>query len=109
MNSYISIKDYLKNGKTDNGNIFVGKINHSYIIGPLINDEFDEVSFYKRLMSSSIYDASLYKNVSKYKAFKLINRFYGDLGSNQVLELFRSGKIVKYDIISLPGGLYEKK
>jgi hypothetical protein len=47
-NKYIQYKTFLKNSKIINEKILVGKTKDSILIGPLINKEFDKISFIKR-------------------------------------------------------------
>ena len=85
--NYLFYKDFIiKNKRLEKG-ILISKIKHSYMIGPIINKNFDERSFIKRLTSSSIYSIKNYKNFNKRMVTKLINKYYDLLGNNEVLEI----------------------
>lgn len=101
--------NYLKNRKIENGTLLVGKTKKSYLIGPIINSNFDEYSFYKRMISTSIYNTKIYKKMFKRTAIKLANQYFTDLKNNEVIEILKDGKIVIHKIISLPRGKYEKE
>lgn len=60
-NNYLFYSDYLKKRNIKDKSIMVAKTKKSYLIGPLINSEFDEESFYKRIKSNSIYTFNIYK------------------------------------------------
>ena len=106
---YITYRRYLKNKRIDNQKTFISKTKNSYIVGPKIDLKFNEDSFKKRLLSSSLYDIKIYKNISKIKAKRLITQFYSQLKSNEIIEIFRNKKTVKYTIIPIPGEIYEKE
>ena len=53
-NSYLFYSDYLKRRKIKNKSILIAKTNNSYLIGPKIDSEFYEQSFYKRIKSNWI-------------------------------------------------------
>lgn len=61
--NYVFYSDYLKNRKAPKNSILVSKTKNSVLIGPKIDDKFDEFSFYKRLLSTSIYDINMYKKM----------------------------------------------
>lgn len=108
--NYINYKEYLKS-KTINKNdqILIAKTKKSYLIGPKITDKFHVESFYKRLISTSIYDIKIYKNIKEKKAITLINDYFSKLEENEVIELFFNGKVIYHKILKLPGGIYDKK
>ena len=41
----------------------IAKTKKSYLIGPIIDDNFYEGSFYKRIKSNSIYTTKIYKKM----------------------------------------------
>ena len=102
-NDYLFYSEYLKDKSIIGKEILVSKTKTSYLIGPLINKNFDNNSFYKRLKSSSIYSLKNYKKMSYLKCKKIINKYKKNLSDNQVLELFKNGSITIHKIIKLPG------
>ena len=52
LKNYLFYKDYLKNRNIDNIEILISKTKNSYLIGPIINNEFDEKSYenYKKII-----------------------------------------------------------
>ena len=102
--NFILLKDYI-NGrvKITNQELFVGKTKTTYLIGPLINEELDSRSFYKRIISSTICDKKTYKRISKLKVEKIINKYYDMLEDNMMLEVFKDGRIVHHKIIRVMG------
>lgn len=109
MVQFLYYNQYLKKRKISNEEVFVSKTAKSYLIGPKINFNFDEDSFYKRMISSSIFTKKIYRCFSKKKCILLIDQYYKFLGDNEVIEVLKNGDVVKHSIISLPGGLDEKK
>lgn len=111
INDYIFYDDYLKNRKIINSEkkIFIAKTKNSYLIGPIIDEQFDEESFYKRLISSSIYNTKIYKKCFNITAKKLLKSHLKSIKSNEVLEIFKNGKELMHFIIPVPKGHYEKK
>ena len=107
--SYLFYSSYLKNKSLKNKNILVSKINKSYLIGPIINDEFDEKSFYKRIKSNSIYGVNIYKKMFNRKCLLLINRYANSLKDNQIMEIYKNGDIVLHSILKVPGENDEEK
>lgn len=109
MREYILIKDYLKRmANIHKGQVFVGKTKNSYLVGPVINDKFDEFSFYKRITSSTVVRIKDYKKISKKKALELVDSNYDELKHNEMLEIFTDGHIVKHKIIPLQGDKNEE-
>lgn len=106
---YILYKEYLKKHKIYNEEIFVSKIFDGYLIGPKINTVFDEYSFYKRIISSSIYSRNKYKSCLKRTANKLIKKYAEDLKDNEIIEVLKSGEEVRHKIIPVPGGKYNEE
>ena len=102
-NNYLFYSEYLKGKSLLEKEILVSKTKTSYLIGPLLNKNFDNYSFYKRLTSNSIYSLKIYKKISCFKCKKIINKYKGDLSDNEVLEIFKNGSIVKHKIIKVPG------
>lgn len=107
-NNYINYKKYLKTKKINNEIIFIAKTNKSFLIGPLLDENFNEYSFYKRIISNSIYSPNIYKMVFGKKAKNLIQKYSSLLNSNEVIELFNNGNFIKHKIIKVPGGFSEK-
>lgn len=62
-NNYLFYSDYFKNRIIKNKSILIAKTKTSYIIGPIIDQNFYEVSFYKRVKSNSIYTTKIYKKM----------------------------------------------
>ena len=89
--------------------ILVSRTKTSYLVGPLINQKFDSNSFYKRLISNSIYSLKIYKKMSCFKCKKLIDMYKGFLSDNEVIEIFKDGSFTKHKIIKLPGDNNEKE
>lgn len=106
---YLFYSDYIKNNKVLNKKIFISKTKKSFLIGPLIDDDFDSNSFYKRLISNSIYSINIYKKAGRCKCQKLIKKYGKLLLSNEVLEVFNNGEVTRHKIIEVPGGFYEKE
>lgn len=102
-NNYLFYSEYLKGKSLLEKEILVSKTKTSYLIGPLLNKNFDSNSFYKRLTSNSIYSLKIYKKISSFKCKKIINKYMGDLSDNEILEIFKNGSIVKHKIIKVPG------
>ena len=88
-----------------NEGILISKFKRSYLIGPIINKNFDKESFLKRIKSNCIYDISEYKKVSMKKSIQLINKYKDYLHDNEIIEL-NGKKITKYTILKVPGDNY---
>ena len=108
LNSYIFYKDYFKKRDIKDKYILLTKTNNSYIIGPLINKKFDEVSFYKRVISNSVFSPKIYKRMSKRKCLSLLNKYRDKLHDNEAIEIFNNEEIIFHKIIKVPGDSYEK-
>lgn len=108
-NSYLFYSDYLKRRKIKNKSILIAKTNNSYLIGPKIDSEFYEQSFYKRIKSNSIYTKKIYKKMFRKKCEILINKYELYLKSNQVIEIYKNGETVIHSILKVPGEFNEKK
>ena len=102
MYDYILYKDFLKEKNFDKENILVARTSNSYLIGPKIDESFDSESFKKRIKSNCIYNTKIYKSVKKDICLKYIDKYYKDLQSNEVIEIF-DDKIIKHKIIHVPG------
>lgn len=100
---FIYYSDYLRNRILKDSQLFISKTSKSYLIGPKITNNFDEKSFYKRLISSSLYVKKMYKKFSNRKALKLSNSYYETLNENEVIEVFKDGSTVSHLIIKVPG------
>lgn len=107
--NYLFYKKYIKNKCINGADILISKTNSSYLIGPLINSNFDEYSFYKRLVSNSVYSLKIYKNFSKRKCLNLIYKYKNYLQDNEVIEVFKNGSYIIHKIIKVPGDIYEKE
>lgn len=107
--NYLFYSDYFKKRDIKNKSILIAKTKKSYLIGPLINSEFDEKSFYKRIKSNSIYTFNIYKKIFRRKCNILVDRYINDLENNQVIEIYKSGEKVTHSIIKVPGESDEKK
>ena len=101
--NWLFYSKYIKKNSTNEKEILVAKTKTSYLIGPIINEEFDNTSFYKRLKSNSIYTLSIYKSFSNKKCKKMIGEYKSMLSNNEIIEVFKNGDIVKHKIISVPG------
>ena len=108
-NKYLFYSDYLKKRDIRNKIIMIAKTKSSYLIGPRINSNFYEKSFYKRIRSNSIYSFKIYKKMLKRKCNLLINKYGATLKDNQIIEIYRNGEIVLHSILKVPGEDNEKK
>ena len=108
LNRYLHYKDYLKNRNIKDKDILISKTKDSYIIGPLINKEFDEESFYKRIMSNSVFSPKIYKKISRKTCLDLLEKYQNKLKNNEVIEVFKNNEIIIHKIIKVPGDIYEK-
>ena len=102
-NSYLFYKEYLKTRNLKNKTILMAKTKNSYLIGPLINIDFNEESFYKRMVSNSIYKKNIYKNISSKKCLELLTKYQNNLVSNEVIEIMKDGNTLIHKIIKVPG------
>ena len=102
-NNYLFYSDYLRNKDINAKEVLLAKTHDSYLIGPIINSNFNEKSFYKRIKSSSIYNNKIYKKMSKRKSDFLINKYKNRLSDNEVMEIFRDGKTIFHTILKVPG------
>lgn len=102
-NNYLFYSQYLKGKSLSGKEILISKTKTSYLIGPLLNQNFDSNSFYKRLISNSIYSLKIYKKMFGFRCRKLIDTYKNDLSDNEVIEIFNDGNIIKHKIIKLPG------
>ena len=100
---YLFYSDYFKDRNIDGKKILVAKLKKSYLIGPLINNRFREDSFYRRLLSNSIYDIKEYKKIINKTCLKLINKYVDSIKSNEVLEIKDDGTMELHKIIKVPG------
>ena len=105
----LNYKKYLKNRKILNYDILFGKTRQSFLIGPMITKKFDEESFYRRIISSSIYSKRIYKCCFKKNARLCIKKYSSMLKDNQVIEVFKNGEIIKHNIIAVPKGVSNEK
>lgn len=101
-NDYLFYRNYIKYRKISKEKILITRTKDSYLIGPIINNKFDEESFYRRLTSNSIYSQRYYKKMFKLTINNLIKKYIDYLNSNEVLEVFRNGKIKIHKIIKVP-------
>jgi len=103
-NTYLTYNNYLKDRVIENKLILVGKTKDSFIIGPKIDKNFDENSFYRRIKSNSIYNPRIYKRIKKKKRILQNLELYSDkLKSNEVIEIKKDGTIIIHKIIKVPG------
>lgn len=107
--NYLFYAEYLKTKSLNNKSILISKTNNSYLIGPIINKNFDEVSFYKRIKSNSIYSTNIYKRMFRRKCIYLINKYLKDIKNNEVIEIYKNGDFVIHKIIKVPGETNEKE
>lgn len=105
---YLFYNDFLKNRIIKDKKILISKTFNSILIGPIIDRQFDEESFYKRIISNSIYSTKIYKKINRKKDFDLIIKHEKNLSRNEVIEILKNGTIIKHNIIKVPGGLNEK-
>jgi len=108
-NDYLFYSDYLKDRNTKNNSIMIARTKNSYLVGPLIDSNFYEQSFYKRIKSNSIYREKIYKKMFWRKSNLLINKYKDKLKSNQIIEIYKSGETILHKIIKVPGECNEKK
>ena len=108
-NNYLFYSDYLKKRNLKNKSIMIAKTKNSYLIGPIINSDFYEQSFYKRIKSNSIYTTKIYKRMFGRKCNLLINKYKNDLKSNQIIEVDKNGGMILHSILKVPGEDNEKK
>ncbi len=101
-NDYLFYRNYIKYRKISKEKILITRTNNSYLIGPIINNKFDEESFYRRLTSNSIYSRRYYKKMFKLTANSLIKKYMDYLNSNEVLEVFKNGDTKIHKIIKVP-------
>lgn len=87
----------------------IARINNSYVIGPIINQNFDENSFYRRIKSNCLYPIGKYKNINKKKSIQLINQYKDLIGDNEVIEIDKQGLQIIHKILKLPGDINEGK
>lgn len=107
-NNYMFYSDYLKDQIIIDREILIAKTKNSFLIGPLLNDNFLNKSFYKRIKSNSIYSHKIYKKILKHKCYKLIALYKNELQDNEIIEIFKNGNVVKHKIIKVPGEDNEK-
>lgn len=107
--NYLFYSDYLKNRDIKNKSIMIAKTKKSYLIGPIIDHNFYEESFYKRIKSNSIYTIKIYKKMFRKKCNLLINTYKNELKSNQIIEIDKKGAIILHSILKVPGEDNEKE
>jgi len=108
-NNYLFYSNYLKDRNIKDKSIMIAKTKKSYLIGPIIDSNFYEESFCKRIKSNSIYSHKIYKKILKRKSNLLINKYKVNLKSNQIIEIYKNGEYVLHSIIKVPGEDNEKK
>ena len=108
-NNYLFYSDYLRDRNIKNKSIILAKTKKSYLVGPIIDSNFNEESFYRRIKSNSIYSRKIYKKMFKRKCNLLINKYKDKLKSNQIIEIYRDGEIILHSILKVPGVNNEKK
>lgn len=103
-NTYLTYNNYLKDRVTENKLILVAKTKDSFMIGPKIDKNFDENSFYRRIKSNSIYNPRIYKGIiNKKKILQNLELYSDKLNSNEVYEIKKDGTIIIHKIIKVPG------
>ena len=107
--NYLFYSDYLKNRNIKNNLIMIAKTKKSYLIGPIIDDNFYEGSFYKRIKSNSIYTTKIYKKMFRKRCNLLINKYKDELKSNQIIEIDKKVNIILHSILKVPGEDNEKE
>ncbi len=108
-NNYLFYSDYLKNRTIKNKSIMIAQTKKTYLIGPIIDHNFYEKSFYKRIKSNSIYTPKIYKKMFRKKCNLLINKYKSNLKSNQIIEVDKKGDIILHSILKVPGEDNEKE
>lgn len=108
-NNYLFYSDYLKDRDLKHKIVMIARTKKSYLIGPIIDSNFYEKSFYKRIKSNSIYSPKMYKKMFKRKTNNLISKYKSILKSNQIIEIYKNGEIVLHSVIKVPGEDNEKK
>ena len=106
---YLFYSDYLKSRSLKNKTIMIAKTKNSYLIGPLIDFNFFEASFYKRIKSNSIYNTKIYKKIFRRRSDILVKKYKKMLKSNQIIEIYKNGIVLTHTIIKVPGDDNEKK
>lgn len=97
-NNYLFYSDYLKNRDIKNKLIMIAKTKKSYLIGPIIDHDFYDSSFYKRIKSNSIYTTKIYKKMFRKKCNLLVNKYKDELKSNQIIEIDKKRNIILHSI-----------
>lgn len=108
-NNYLFYSDYLKDRNIKHKSVMIARTKSSYLVGPIIDSNFYEESFYKRIKSNSIYSSKIYKKMLNRKSNSLINKYKNKLKSNQIIEIYKNGEIILQYIIKVPGEDNEKK
>lgn len=108
-NNYLFYSDYFKDRTIKNNSIMIAKTKNSYLIGPILNYDFYEKSFYKRVKSNSLYTTKIYKKMFRKKCDLLINKYKNNLKSNQIIEIDKKGEIIIHSILKVPGEDDEKE
>ena len=107
--NFLFYTDYFKSKKISKKTILIARTKNSVLIGPLLNENFDEYSFYKRVASNCIYKKSIYKKIYSKKKLKMVDCFKNKLKDNEVIEILSNGSIQKHKIIKVPRDINEKK
>lgn len=109
---YIQYIDFLNNYndykiEENIGNIFVGKINKSYLVGPLVTNDDTFKTLFKRIKSNCIYDISKYKRVSDKVAKELLNKYQSQIKDNKIIEI-TNHDIKIHRMLNIPEDKYEE-
>lgn len=102
--NFIFLNKFLNSKEQKQDAIFIGKTKKSVLIGPYTGNDFNYDDFYKRIISSCLYNIKMYKNISERKAMKVIeenNIKYENL-KNEMLEFYNDGSMVVHKFINIP-------
>ncbi len=95
---YVFYSDYFVNRDIRDKKILVSKYKKAYLIGPLINSNFNENAFYRKVIFNSVCSIKYYKKMANVACLKLINKYIDTLKSNEVLEIQEDGTMKLHKI-----------
>lgn len=99
----IQLKEFLKNPQNCKGDIFIGKTRESFLLGPIVNDEFSFGSFYKRIKSSMLYNKNRYKDINLKEIEKILEYHLDEIEDNVMMEFFKDGRVTRHILKKIPG------
>lgn len=93
---FIDYKKYfLLSNKDELYCVLFAKVKGGYIIGPLVDKNFNHCDFLKRLSSSKVHLISEYREVSKRKKNQLYKKYWQCLQPNLILEI-RKKEVIEH-------------